>query len=179
MRVNVKKFILMFLLGFTVNSYADDSRDQVATTGDKTILENMVKTYFDQETLLDTEEEYKARLAVRYLMCSVVINYNKDKTESSNFYIKGMDYLDDFAIKLANDQGDNFFTYKNMNTIVKTIPRLSIDYRVKDKDMIKGMFFQSISWVFWDEAWPYFGENRMKADAKFKKFYKEKCKPLA
>lgn len=176
MEESVKKFILMFLLGFALDSSADEV--QVSAVEEKLDFDSMVLKYFKDDSWPNAEDEYKAKHAVKHLLCSIVLNYQKDNDESLDHFLNGMNALDDFAIKLANDGGKDYFSYRNTNVIVRSIPNLTIDPKIKDKNKIKEMIFQSLSQVVEDEASPPVEKHRMSTEANFEDFYKENCKPL-
>lgn len=178
MRENMKKFILMFLLVFAVDGYAGESEIQTSVAGEKLDFDYMVRKYFKDDSWPKSDFEKKAKNGIKNLMCSTVLNYQTDDSQSLSHFLSGMNSLDDFAIKLANAEGKENSSYRNSNAIVRSIPNLTIDPNVKDKGKIKEMILQSISQVVEDETLPYVGKHKISTDTKFKSFYKVNCQSL-
>lgn len=65
MEESVKKIILMFLLGFALDSSADEV--QVSAIEEKLDFDSIVRKYFKDDSWPNSEDEYKAKHAVKNL----------------------------------------------------------------------------------------------------------------
>lgn len=152
-------------------------------TNEITPFDELTNSIFKDEYLTGpfhipvSEVEYRAFTGSKYLYCSVVADFIRKNDKAADWYDRGMILVDDYVKTYAIRDTEAYKTLRYKTSFSSSIPFYHQTWLIDDKDILKGVIFNSIYRVLSDE---FYRENPLgdKNYVKFNQIILDKCSKL-
>ena len=138
----MKNNVLVLLLLLISSTSFADVRISVYSES----LDSIANDIFQESELsfayIPSESEYKALNGLQYLYCSISADILFEKKKSEYFYIKGMEFLDDYAKEHAISNDTKYETLESSTAVTDRLGAFRQPWYINNKGILKGMMFE-------------------------------------